>query len=99
MVCFDALLSIWEGLFAEIEGQLTAQVLETVLVAVLALEVGEHGFLHHFKQHVGFPTGKVGLGQERIEGVCDRIDPENMCVGGSHCVACHLCKKEGQADD
>ncbi|MBQ3169441.1 MAG: ABC transporter ATP-binding protein [Clostridia bacterium] len=34
--------------------------------------------------------------QERIEGVCDRIDPENMCVGGSHCVACHLCKKEGK---
>ncbi len=37
--------------------------------------------------------------QERIEGVCDKIDPENMCVGGSHCVACHLCKKEGKAND
>ena len=30
---------------------------------------------------------------ERIEGVCDKIDPENMCLGGSHCVACHRCKQ------
>ena len=31
---------------------------------------------------------------ERIEGVCDKVDPETMCLGGSHCVACHRCKKE-----
>ena len=31
---------------------------------------------------------------ERIEGVCDKIDPEEICLGGSHCVACHRCKKE-----
>ena len=31
---------------------------------------------------------------ERIEGVCDRIDPESLCLGGTHCVACHRCKKE-----
>ena len=31
---------------------------------------------------------------ERIEGVCDKIDPETLCLGGSHCVACHRCKKE-----
>ena len=30
---------------------------------------------------------------ERIEGVCDKIDPESMCLGGSHCVACHRCKQ------
>ncbi len=37
--------------------------------------------------------------RERIEGVCDKIDPENMCVGGSHSVACHLCKREGKDND
>ncbi len=26
---------------------------------------------------------------DRIEGVCDRVDPETVCLGGSHCVACH----------
>ncbi|MBQ4580873.1 MAG: ABC transporter ATP-binding protein [Clostridia bacterium] len=31
---------------------------------------------------------------ERIEGVCNKVDPENLCLGGSHCVACHRCKKE-----
>ena len=31
---------------------------------------------------------------ERIEGVCNKVDPETMCLGGSHCVACHRCKKE-----
>ena len=36
---------------------------------------------------------------ERIEGVCDKIDPENACVGGSHCVSCHLCRKGGAAND
>ena len=40
---------------------------------------------------------------DRIEGVCDKIDPENLCVGGSHCVACHRCKmnaeKEAGSDD
>ena len=30
---------------------------------------------------------------ERIEGVCDKIDPQSMCVGGSHCVACHRCQQ------
>ena len=34
---------------------------------------------------------------ERIEGVCNKIDPETMCLGGSHCVACHRCKKEVEA--
>lgn len=33
---------------------------------------------------------------ERIEGVCDRVDPETMCLGGTHCVACHRCKKEAK---
>ncbi len=31
---------------------------------------------------------------ERIEGLCDKVDPETLCLGGSHCVACHRCKKE-----
>ena len=30
----------------------------------------------------------------RIEGVCDKVDPESICLGGTHCVACHRCKKE-----
>jgi len=34
---------------------------------------------------------------ERIEGVCNKVDPENLCLGGSHCVACHRCKKEVEA--
>ena len=36
---------------------------------------------------------------DRIEGLCDKIDPENICLGGSHCVACHRCKKEVSSDD
>ena len=36
---------------------------------------------------------------ERIEGVCNKIDPETMCLGGSHCVACHRCKKEVSSND
>ena len=35
---------------------------------------------------------------DRIEGVCDRIDPETMCVGGSHCVACHRCKQNAEKE-
>jgi len=34
---------------------------------------------------------------ERIEGVCNKVDPENLCLGGSHCVACHRCKKEAES--
>ena len=34
---------------------------------------------------------------ERIEGVCNKVDPETMCLGGSHCVACHRCRKEADA--
>ena len=30
----------------------------------------------------------------RIEGVCDKVDPESICLGGTHCVACHRCRKE-----
>ena len=30
---------------------------------------------------------------ERIEGLCDKIDPESMCLDGTHCVACHRCKQ------
>ncbi len=30
---------------------------------------------------------------DRIEGLCDRVDPETICLGGSHCVACHRCKQ------
>ncbi|MGN0754299.1 MAG: ABC transporter ATP-binding protein [Aristaeellaceae bacterium] len=29
---------------------------------------------------------------ERIEGLCDKVDPETMCVDGTHCVACHKCR-------
>ncbi len=29
---------------------------------------------------------------DRIEGVCDKLDPETMCLGGTHCVACHKCR-------
>jgi len=35
----------------------------------------------------------------RIEGVCDKVDPESVCLGGTHCVACHRCKKEVEAND
>ena len=31
---------------------------------------------------------------ERIEGLCNKVDPETLCLGGTHCVACHRCKKE-----
>ena len=30
---------------------------------------------------------------ERIEGLCDQIDPESFSLGGSHCVACHRCQQ------
>ncbi len=33
---------------------------------------------------------------ERIEGVCDKVDPESMCLGGTHCVACHRCKQQAE---
>ena len=41
---------------------------------------------------------------ERIEGLCNTTDPETVCLGGSHCVACHRCqgtpvKKEEAADE
>ncbi|MDD6049981.1 MAG: ABC transporter ATP-binding protein [Clostridiales bacterium] len=29
---------------------------------------------------------------ERIEGLCDKVDPETMCLDGTHCVACHKCR-------
>ena len=35
---------------------------------------------------------------DRIEGVCNKIDPETMCVGGSHCVACHRCKQNAEKE-
>ena len=35
----------------------------------------------------------------RIEGVCDKVDPESVCLGGTHCVACHRCRKEVEAND
>ncbi len=31
---------------------------------------------------------------QRIEGVCNKIDPTVTSCGGGHCVACHLCRKE-----
>ena len=33
---------------------------------------------------------------ERIEGLCDRVDPASVCLDGSHCVACHRCRKEAE---
>ncbi len=38
---------------------------------------------------------------DRIEGLCDKVDPETLCLGGSHCVACHKCKNaaEVKTDD
>ena len=35
----------------------------------------------------------------RIEGLCDKVDPETLCLGGTHCVSCHRCKKEVSSDD
>ena len=35
---------------------------------------------------------------ERIEGVCDKIDPESICLDGSHCVACHRCKRNAEKE-
>ena len=35
---------------------------------------------------------------ERIEGVCNKVDPETMCLGGSHCVACHRCQKNAEKE-
>ncbi len=37
--------------------------------------------------------------EERIEGLCDKVDPKTKCLGGSHCVACHRCIKEVEAND
>ena len=28
---------------------------------------------------------------ERIEGLCNTTDPQEICLGGTHCVACHRC--------
>ena len=35
---------------------------------------------------------------ERIEGLCDKVDPESMCLDGTHCVACHRCKQNAQKE-
>ena len=34
----------------------------------------------------------------RIEGVCDKVDPESICLGGTHCVACHRCQKNAEKE-
>ena len=34
----------------------------------------------------------------RIEGVCDKDEPENVCLGGTHCVSCVRCAKGGEAN-
>ncbi|MBQ7137851.1 MAG: ABC transporter ATP-binding protein [Clostridia bacterium] len=34
----------------------------------------------------------------RIEGVCDKVDPESICLGGTHCVACHRCKQNAEKE-
>ena len=31
---------------------------------------------------------------ERIEGVCNKVDPTLCGLGNEHCVACHKCRKE-----
>ncbi|MGN1368896.1 MAG: ABC transporter ATP-binding protein [Aristaeellaceae bacterium] len=35
---------------------------------------------------------------DRIEGLCDRVDPETMCLGGTHCVACHKCRPAAEKE-
>ena len=35
---------------------------------------------------------------ERIEGVCNKVDPENICLGGTHCVACHRCMQHAEKE-
>ena len=35
---------------------------------------------------------------ERIEGVCDKVDPESICLGGTHCVACHRCMQNAEKE-
>ena len=37
--------------------------------------------------------------EARIDGLCNKVDPETICLGGSHCVACHRCKKEVSSND
>jgi oligopeptide/dipeptide ABC transporter ATP-binding protein len=34
---------------------------------------------------------------ERIEGLCDKVDPTLSVCDGSHCVACHRCNPDVQA--
>ena len=35
---------------------------------------------------------------DRIEGVCDKVDPESICLGGTHCVACHRCMQNAEKE-
>ena len=35
---------------------------------------------------------------DRIEGICNRIDPETINLGGTHCVACHRCKRAAEKE-
>ena len=35
---------------------------------------------------------------DRIEGVCNKIDPETINLGGTHCVACHRCKRAAEKE-
>ncbi len=34
----------------------------------------------------------------RVEGTCDRTEPDLYCLEGTHCAACVHCRKEGQAE-
>ena len=34
----------------------------------------------------------------RVEGTCDRNEPDLYCLEGTHCAACVHCRKEGQAE-
>ncbi len=35
---------------------------------------------------------------DRIEGICNKIDPETINLGGTHCVACHRCKRAAEKE-
>ena len=35
---------------------------------------------------------------ERIEGLCDKVDPRTMCLEGTHCVACHRCEEKARKE-
>ena len=35
---------------------------------------------------------------ERIEGLCNQVDPENINLGEGHCVACHRCKQMAEKE-